>query len=83
MPRVGTCLIDGFEDYEDKLIDHLEKEHADLNRRLSVDGWHDWLKRNTKVEERLLPPGANPWIRRQYSSKIQTGIGAVEPETLR
>jgi len=60
MPRIGTCLIDGFEDYEDKLIDHLEKEHADVNKRLSVDRWYDWLKRNTKVEERLLPPGANP-----------------------
>jgi len=76
-------MIDGFEDYEDKLIDHLEKEHAYENRRLSVEGWHERLKRHTKVEERLLPPGANPWIRRQYSSKIQTGIGAVEPESLR
>jgi len=60
MPRIGTCLIDGSEDYEDKLIDHLEKEHAEVNKRLSVDRWYDWLKRNTKVEERLLPPGANP-----------------------
>ena len=76
-------MIDGFEDYEDKLIDHLEKEHAYENRRLSVEGWHERLKRHTKVEEQLLPPGANPWIRRQYSSKIQTGIGAVEPESLR
>ena len=77
------CLIDGFEDYEDKLIDHLEKQHASENRRLSVEGWYEWLKRHIKVEERLLPPGASPWIRTQYSSKIQTGIGAVEPESLR
>jgi hypothetical protein len=82
MPRIGKCLVDGFEGYEVNLIDHLEKDHADLNRTLSVDAWHDWLKRNTVVEERLLPPGVNPWIQRQYSSKIQTGIGAVEPESL-
>ena len=82
MPRVGFCLLDGFEDFEAKLIDHLESEHADAFRRLSVDEWRDWLKQNTKVEDRPLPPNANPWIKRQYSVRIQTGIGASEPESL-
>ena len=83
MPRIGKCFIDGFEDYEDKLIDHLERKHADANRGLSVDDWRDWLRLNTRIEDRLLPPGVSPWILRQYSSKIQTGIGTVESETLR
>jgi hypothetical protein len=82
MPRIGVCLIDGFEDFEAKLIDHLERDHVDVFRTLTVTAWREWLMRNTKVEDRLLPPSANPWIRRQYSVKIQTGIGGVESENL-
>lgn len=82
MPRIGICLIDGFEDFEVRLIDHLESDHADAHRTLSVEEWKDWLKRNTRVEDRLQPPSANPWIKKQYSVKIQTGIGAVESENL-
>jgi len=82
MPRIGVCLLDGFEGFEANLIDHLERDHVDVFRALSIGAWRDWLMQNTKVEDRLLPPSANPWIKRQYSVKIQTGIGAVESENL-
>lgn len=82
MPRIGTCLIDGFEDYEDKLIDHVERDHAEVHRTSNVEEWREWLRQHTRVEDRLLALDAKPWIKKQYSAKIETGIGAVESTSL-
>lgn len=85
MVRVGVCLICRFEAVENdvrNLTDHVENDHPFDYGPLKpgTPELREWLEKNTRVEERAMRPGANPWIERLYSRTVRTGIGAVESD---
>lgn len=60
---------------ETELLDHIEKTaHRQEWSGLSLPQAREWYQKNVTIEDRLLPPNENPYLRRLYSAGINTTV---------
>jgi hypothetical protein len=61
--------------YESELLDHIEKiSHRDEFKGNSIEEYRKWFSENFKVEDRMIPPGQQPWLKEVHSFGIETRI---------